>query len=149
MGSEEIKPKKKGKKKKKIVVSLVNCCYPIVKNAVKNRPGWRTAEPGEPWDVGWSDTNWVVREVREMRMVRMMREMREMREMRMILNLNFHQPLKSLTNHPSRNQKNGNNRKIRNTTNASSSRSSTVDSSQPSRTMEDLDSENTASRSPG
>eukprot|EP00959_Pyramimonas_sp_CCMP1952_P013373 282044-Pyramimonas_sp.AAC.1 len=66
IGNEEIKPKKKGKKKKKIVVSLVNCCYPIVKNAVKNRPGWRTAEPGEPWDVGWSDTNWVVREVRDM-----------------------------------------------------------------------------------
>jgi hypothetical protein len=33
---------------------------------VKSRAGWRVAEAGEPWDVGWSDTNRVVREVKEM-----------------------------------------------------------------------------------
>ena len=35
----------------------------VVAQAVKHRPGWRVGEAGEPWDVGWSDTNRVVREV--------------------------------------------------------------------------------------
>jgi hypothetical protein len=54
--------RRKGRKKLPIVINLQHCGYPLVLKCAKEM-GWRVAEKGESWDVGWSDNNQLLRQM--------------------------------------------------------------------------------------
>jgi tubulin polyglutamylase TTLL6/13 len=61
----EVECKKPKKKKRQMVINMQHCGYPIVQNAVKAK-GWKIADKTEPWDVGWSDNNQMIKQMQLM-----------------------------------------------------------------------------------
>jgi len=52
-------------RKRRITVNLDHCQYPLVFKAVQ-KAGWRVAKRGQPFDIGWSDSNHIIREIGRM-----------------------------------------------------------------------------------
>ena len=64
-GLSQIDEMSKGNGKRKgIIINLDNCGYGIVHRRAKAL-GWHIAKKGENWDVAWSDTNSVLKELNE------------------------------------------------------------------------------------